>query len=136
MEAGKFNFLIVQGSDFIETIQFLEAPPDPLDPDTPGPPVDVTGWSARMQVRETPGPSGTIILDLGASEITIPSGTDGVFQIHVDEPTTKALTAAQFAKGAFYDFEAIDTPGVLGIAGAVYRLVEGRMKFKENVTVP
>jgi len=68
MSAGKFNFLIEQGADFIETITFLEAPVDPIsDPDTPGPPVDITGWDARMQVREDPGPGGTIILDLTVS---------------------------------------------------------------------
>lgn len=139
MAAGKHNFVIEQGADFIETIEFREAPVDPInDPETPGPPVDVTGWDARMQIREKPGPGGTIILDLTltAGDITIPSGTDGVFQVAVDAATTAGLTAAQFAKGAFYDFEAIDTPGVLGVAGAVYRLIEGRVKFSANVTVP
>ena len=141
MAAGKHNFLIEQGADFIPTVQFLTAPVDPDNaPETPGPPVDITGWDARMQVREGPNKAGgTIILDLtlGAGEIVIVApATDGTFQIVVDAATTAALTAAQFANGAFYDFEAIDTPGVLGIAGAVYRLLEGRVKFSENVTVP
>lgn len=139
MSAGKHNYTIEQGADFIETVEFHEAPVDPdNDPDTPGPPVDVTGWDARMQVRETPGPGGTVILDLTLTggEISIPNGVDGIFQIAVTDTVTAALTAAQFAEGAFYDFEAIDTPGELGIAGAVYRLIEGRVKFRENVTVP
>lgn len=140
MAAGKHNFLIEQGSDFIPTIQFLTPPPDPVTaPEVPGPPVDIAGWDARMQVREGPNKAGgTIILDLtlGAAEIAIVApSTDGTFQILVDAAATAALTAAQFADGAFYDFEAIDTPGVLGIAGAVYRLLEGRVKFSENVTV-
>jgi hypothetical protein len=140
MAAGKHNFLIEQGADFIPTIQFLTPPPDPVNaPETPGPPVDIVGWDARMQVREGPTKGGTIILDLtlGAAEIAIVApSTDGTFQVLVTAAVTAALTASQFANGAFYDFEAIDTPGVLGIAGAVYRLLEGRVKFSENVTIP
>jgi hypothetical protein len=140
MAAGKHNFLIEQGADFIQTIQFLTPPLDPKNaPDTPGPPVDITGWDARMQVRESPGPGGTIILDLdivgGEISILTPA-SDGTFQVAVTDTVTAALLASQFANGAFHDFEAIDTPGVLGIAGAVYRLLEGRVTFKENVTVP
>ncbi len=140
MAAGKHNFLIEQGADFIPTIQFLTPPPDPVNaPETPGPPVDIVGWDARMQVRQGPNKAGgTIILDLtlGAGEIAIVApSTDGTFQILVTDAVTAALTAAEFVNGAFYDFEAIDTPGVLGIAGAVYRLLEGRVKFSENVTV-
>jgi hypothetical protein len=140
MAAGKHNFLIEQGADFIPTIQFLTPPPDPVGaPETPGPPVDIVGWDARMQVREGPAKAGgTIILDLtlGAGEIAILSpSTDGTFQVLVTAAVTAALLETQFTNGAFYDFEAIDTPGVLGIAGAVYRLLEGRVKFSENVTV-
>lgn len=141
MSAGKHNFLIEQGADFIQTVQFLTPPVDPINaPDTPGPPVDITGWDARMQVREGPNKAGgTIILDLditgGEISILAPA-SNGTFQIAVDDATTAALLASQFAQGAFHDFEAIDTPGVLGIAGAVYRLIEGSVKFSENVTVP
>lgn len=141
MAAGKHNFLIEQGADFIQTIQFLTPPVDPINaPDTPGPPVDITGWDARMQVREGPDRAGgTIILDLdivGGEISLVTPETDGTFQVAVTAAVTAALTAAQFANGAFYDFEAIDTPGILGVAGAVYRLIEGTVKFSENVTVP
>ena len=141
MAAGRHNFLIEQGADFIPTIQFLTPPVDPVNaPEVPGPPVDITGWDARMQVREGPNKAGgTIILDLtlGAAEIVIVApASNGTFQVVVTAAVTAALLASQFASGAFYDFEAIDTPGVLGIAGGVYRLIEGRVTFSENVTVP
>jgi len=141
MAAGKHNFLIEQGADFIQTIQFLTPPLDPINaPDTPGPPVDITGWDARMQVRQGPDRAGgTIILDLsiGGGEISLVSPeTDGTFQVAVTAAVTAALLATEFTNGAFHDFEAIDTPGILGIAGAVYRLIEGSVKFSENVTVP
>lgn len=140
MSAGKHNFLIEQGASFIQTVQFLTPPVDPINaPDTPGPPVDITGWDARMDIRDGPTTTDTIILslDIVGGEISILSPpTDGTFQIAVTAAITAALTAAQFASGAFYDFEAIDTPGVLGIAGAVYRLIEGGVKFNENVTLP
>lgn len=140
MTAGKHNFVIEQGADFIQTVQFLEPPVDPVnDPDTPGPPVDITGWDARMDIREGPRTTDTLILglDITGGEISILTpASDGTFQIAVTAAVTAALTEAQFANGAFYDFEAIDTPGILGVAGAVYRLIEGQVKFKINVTLP
>ena len=140
MAAGRHNFLIEQGASFIQTVQFLSPPVDPVNaPDTPGPPIDITGWDARMDIREGPMTTDTLILglDITGGEISILTPpTDGIFQINVTAAVTAALTAAQFSPRAFYDFEAIDTPGVLGIVGAVYRLLEGGIKFNENVTLP
>lgn len=139
MAAGKHNYLIEQGADFIETIQYLSPPVDPdNDPETPGPPIDITGWDARMQIRESPGFGGTLIADLttGGGEITLLDAANGIFQVRIPEATTAAYTNAQFTPAAFYDFEAIDTPGSEGPAGAVYRLIQGRVKFDRNITVP
>lgn len=140
MAAGKHTYLIEQGADFIEVIEYLNPPVDPINaPLTPGPPIDITGWDARMQIREgSVPPGGTLIADLttGGGEITLPGPLLGQFQVRITTALTTLMTATQFASGAVYDFEAIDTPGSIGPAGAVYRLLQGGVKFSENVTLP
>ncbi len=130
MAAGKHNFKIEQGADFDPIIQYLNPPPDPdNDPDTPGAPIDITGFDARMKVR-TGSRTGVVFLDLtiGNGLIIILSTSLGQFQIQVDAATTDALTTAYFDGGAFYDFEIIDT------ASKVIRLIEGSVRFSLNVT--
>ncbi len=130
MAAGKHNFKIEQGADFDPIIQYLNPPPDPdNDPDTPGAPIDITGFDARMKVR-TGSRTGVVFLDLtiGNGLIIILSTSLGQFQIQVDAATTDALTTADFDGGAFYDFEIIDT------ASKVIRLIEGSVRFSLNVT--
>lgn len=130
MSAGKHNFRIEQGADFDPIIQFLNPPPNPdTDPDTPGDPIDITGFDARMKVR-TGSKTGTTFLDIDISGggIIILDALLGQFQIQVDAATTDAMTTSQFEGGAFYDFEIID------LASRVIRLIEGSVRFSENVT--
>jgi len=131
MAAGKHNFKIEQGADFDPIIQYLNPPPNPdTDPDTPGAPIDITGFTARMKVR-TGSKTGVIItgLDLVTpTGIIILNASLGQFQIQVDATTTDALTTADFLGGAFYDFEIVE------VGGKVIRLIEGTVSFSENVT--
>lgn len=129
MAAGKHNFKIEQGATFDPIIQYLEPPPDPDNaPNTPGDPIDITGYDARMKVR-TGSKTGTEFLDLTiGSGIVILDALLGKFQLDVDDATTDALTEANFVGGAFYDFEIIDT------ASKVIRLIEGTVSFSLNVT--
>jgi hypothetical protein len=131
MAAGKHNFTIEQGADFDPFITYRNPPVDPInDPDTPGAPIDITGFGARMQVR-TASKNGTIVLDLdiAGSEIVLTDPVNGQLQIQVPAATTAALTAAQFTPIAFYDLELID------LSGRVIRLLEGTVKFSAEVTV-
>jgi hypothetical protein len=129
MAAGKHTFNIEQGATFDPIIQYLNPAPDPdNDPDTPGPPIDITGYDARMKAR-TGSKTGPVFLDLTiGSGIIILSEALGQFQLDVDDTATAALTEADFDGGAFYDFEIIE-PG-----GKVIRLIEGSIKFSLNVT--
>ena len=130
MAAGKHNFTIEQGADFNPIITYRNPPPDENDPDTPGAPIDISGFDARMQVR-TGSKTGTIVLDMTIANllIVILDGPNGQFQFDVDAVATAALTAAEFSPVAVYDFEIID------LAGVVTRLLEGSVAFSENVTV-
>lgn len=130
MAAGKHNFTIQQGADFNPIITYRNPPPDPDDPDTPGAPIDITGFDARMQVR-TGSKTGTLVLDMNITNalIIILDALNGQFQFDVDAAATAALTSAEFSPSAFYDFEIIDTGGV------VIRLLEGNVLFSEEVTV-
>ncbi len=130
MAAGKHDFTIEQGADFNPIITYRNPPPDPNDPDTPGAPIDVSGFDARMQVR-TGSKTGTIVLDMTIANllIVILDGPNGQFQFDVDAVATAALTAAEFSPNAVYDFEIVD------LSGVVIRLLEGAVGFSENVTV-
>jgi hypothetical protein len=130
MAAGKHNFKIEQGATFDPIIQYLNPAPDPdNDPDTPGAPIDITGYDARMKAR-TGSKTGTVFLDLTIANtgIVILSEPLGQFQLAVDDTTTGSMVEADFEGGAFYDFEIIDT------AGKVIRLIEGTISFSVNVT--
>lgn len=130
MAAGKHDFKIEQGADFDPVIQYLNPPPDPDNaPDTPGTPIDITGFDARMKVR-TGSKTGVVFIDLdiAGGGIIILDAVNGKFQIQLDAAATDALTTADFQGGAFYDFEIVDT------AGRVIRLIEGTISFSLNVT--
>lgn len=132
MAAGKHTFKIEQGATFDPIIQYLNPAPNPdTDPDTPGAPIDITGFDARMKAR-TGSKTGAVFLDLTIANtgIVILSAVLGQFQLAVTDAVTAALTEADFDGGAFYDFEIIDT------AGKVIRLIEGSVKFSVNVTTP
>jgi hypothetical protein len=130
MAAGRHNFTIEQGADFNPIITYRDPPPDPNDPDTPGDPIDITGFTARMQVR-TGSKTGTVVLDMTTENglIVILNGPLGQFQFDVDAVATAALTAAEFSPLALYDFEIVD------LASVVIRLLEGAVAFSVNVTV-
>lgn len=131
MAAGKHTFTIEQGATFDPIIQYLNPAPNPdTDPDTPGDPIDITGYDARMKAR-TGSKTGAVFLDLTIANtgIVILSEVLGQFQLAVTDGVTAGLDEADFEGGAFYDFEIIDT------AGKVIRLIEGSIKFSTNVTV-
>lgn len=131
MAAGKHNFIIEQGSDFNPIITYRNPPADPdNDPDTPGAPINITGFTIRMQVR-TGSKTGTLVIDIntGGGGIVITDGPNGQFQLNVPAATTAALTASQFSPQAFYDLEIVD------LSGVVTRLLEGTVRLSEEVTV-
>jgi hypothetical protein len=89
-------------------------------------PVDLTGYTARMQVREKLKATDTI-LDLTTENhgITITIDSEKTtLTVYADAETTAGITVS---KGV-YDLELIDT------SGDVYRLMEGTVTVSKEVT--
>lgn len=125
MPAGRYSFTIEQGATTSFQLQYS---------DSDGNPVDLTGYHARMQIRETI-PSTVVIcnlsssldsdgtgLNLSGSSGTLPlaSGSIGVY--------ISAASSSNFDfDSAVYDIELVD-------GSEVVRLVQGRIKLDKEVT--
>ena len=126
MAAGKYSFVIEQGATTNFQINWTDAS---------GKPVDLTGYSARMQIRPTVESSeiicnlnstnfdacGTGIHLSGSNNITpLQSGSIGIY--------ISAASSSFFNFGeAYYDLEMVN-------GCDVYRLLEGKVKLSKNVT--
>ena len=120
MAAGKYSFIIEQGATFIRIFKYK---------DENGNPVDLNGYTVRMQIRE----------DYNSSIIrTFDNGGNGGFGLTTAEGAsekniiTLTITATQTAAFAFdqarYDIELVSG------AGVVTRLLQGKIKLSREVT--
>jgi hypothetical protein len=111
---GRINFLCPQGSTFNKTLTY----------EIQDVPVDLTGYSSRLQVRQTYYDTDTIVsLTSGSGGITL-GGSAGIIDISIDASTT-----SEFAPGNWvYDLE-IESSG-----GVVDRLIEGNFIVTPEVT--
>lgn len=125
MAAGKYSFVIEQGATTNFQINWADAS---------GSAIDLTGFTARMQLREAIQSETAILsltsnLQLDGTGINL-SGSNGVtplssgsIGIYISAYTSSLLTFNE----AFYDLE-------LEKAGEVTRLLEGKVKLSKNVT--
>jgi hypothetical protein len=90
-----------------------------------GEPVDLTGWSARLQVR-TAVTSPTVLVDLESPDEILLGGTDGTIWAGLTPTHTAALDPGVYR----YDLRLTD-----GGPTVVY-LIEGSLKVKDPVTRP
>lgn len=110
--AGKYNINAYQGATYSLSLTW----------ELGGTAVDLTGYSAAMQVRESVN-SATAILDLSsASEITL-GGTAGTIAIEVPASTMGSATPGRY----LYDLE-------LDSGSTVTRLLEGAFQILPEVT--
>ncbi len=125
MAAGKYSFIIEQGATTNLNIQWT---------DSSGSTVDLTGYSARMQIR--PGieasdvyislssslsPDGTGLNLSGSNGVTpVESGSIGLY---ISAYSSSLLNFTE----AYYDLEMVS-------GREVTRLLEGRVKLSKNVT--
>ena len=86
-------------------------------------PVDVTGYSARMQVRQTHTSSDTLVSLTNGSGITL-GGTAGTIDILISAATTAGFTPNAYV----YDLELVSANGT------VTRMVEGLFTVTPEVT--
>lgn len=114
MRPGKYNFVCPQGTTFAKQLSYL------ID----SVPVDLTGYTARMQVREKPS-SPVKILDLntqnGGIELGGPSGS---ISINVSASTTESIVPKTYV----YDLEIVSSENF------VIRLIEGQFIVSPEVT--
>ncbi len=115
MTAGVYDIVILQGADFSLSLVWK---------DSSGNVIDITGYDARMDIRETKE-SDTIIktLSVTGGEITI-TGASG----QIDLALTAAVTDAFDFDDAVYDLE------IISASGTVTRLMEGEVSLNREVT--
>lgn len=135
MTAVKKDLYIEQGSTF--RLVFVWAAASPSDPTVAGPPRNLAGWSAHMQIRknqqsptivDASTDNGKIVLGyvpVGVDEPPAdPVPSNGRIAVILPDEDTDLLTV----KSAFYDLE-ITSP-----QGDVYRLLEGGVTISPNIT--
>lgn len=122
MSAGKYSFIIEQGS----TLDFSIIYADSL-----GIPIDLHNYNARMQIRSTPG-SPTAIASLSSSLNTDGTGLNmvnavsGAIGIYIASCTSSLFTFDE----ASYDLDIISGSA----CPVVYRILEGKVKLSKEVT--
>ena len=125
MAAGKYSFVIEQGATFQRELIYQ---------DSLGSPIDLTDYSAKMQIRPAPG-SSTLFLTLSSSLNGDGTGlnllglygtnplTSGSIGIVISAASSSALTFDEAA----YDLE-------LYSGSFVNRIIEGKVKLSKEVT--
>jgi hypothetical protein len=112
--ANLYNVTIDQGSDWYLTVTYK-------NPN--GTPINLTGYTAALQLRSLPeSPSAVLSLSTG-SGITI-TGATGVVDIHATATQTRAIDEGTY----YYDLE-ITSPATI-----VTRLIQGQAVVSPEVT--
>lgn len=114
--AGQYNIVADQGATFTRTVTWLDANSQP---------VDLTGYSARMQVRQRYVSTSTVLslTSTPAAGITLGT-TNGQITIQVSATSTAAVAAGEYR----YDLELVSGSGV------VTRLLMGSFTVRAEVT--
>jgi hypothetical protein len=110
---GQYDILAPQGATFDEIFTYKVG----------GTPVDLNGYTARMQVRRTPSSDIVILSLVSPAGITL-GGNTGQISVNVS-----ATTMAQIKAGKYrYDLELVSSNGT------VTRLLEGVFLVTAEVT--
>lgn len=115
MAAANYNFTIEQGVTHVKVITYADADNNPIN---------ITGYSARMQMRPTIG-SVVKYLDLTSSPAVGIAINGPLGQITV---TISAATSSTVPTDGVYDLEIVDG------SGAVTRLLQGTITVSPEVT--
>lgn len=125
MRAGTYNFTCEQGSTFTRLIE-LEEPDLVADPTgNTFAPIDINGYSARMQVRRTiDSASYLVYLTTENGGLTInPADADNQIVISMADEVTASISTS-----GVYDLE-IESP-----EGVVSRILQGVFTLSPEVT--
>jgi hypothetical protein len=129
MAAGRYSFVVEQGS----TINFEIAYKD-----SNGDPIDLTGYQARMQLRPSPG-SDSLYLSLSSSILSDGTGLNLSGSDGLKPPTSgtigifiSAVSSSQLDFGeAYYDLEISSTTNGYPV---VTRILEGKVQLSKEIT--
>jgi hypothetical protein len=114
MAATTYDILIEQGATFSQLVTYKDN----------GVAVNLTGYTARMQVRATLESASTLVeLTTANSRIAL-GGTAGTITLTISATDTAALTAGR----GVYDLELVSGSGI------VTRLLQGVATISRNVT--
>jgi FlaG/FlaF family flagellin (archaellin) len=114
MSAGKLDFLIEQNATFTKVLTYYSNTKIP---------VDLTGYSAHLQVKDV---YGTLLLDLSTlNGLIVLGGTAGTISLTVPAVITSTLTFTNSP----YDLT------LTGSDGTVVRLLEGSFSVSPGQTV-
>jgi hypothetical protein len=117
MKPATLNITIYQGSTFSQVFQWKSG-----DPSVP---VNLTGYKARMQIREkVDSPNYIVNLTTENGGIIFRDAVNGIFSVEMSD----TVTAAMNFKHAVYDIEFV-SPG-----GIVTRLFGGNVALSPEVT--
>jgi len=111
--ASIYNGIIDQGATWTVNIVYY---------DYNNVPVDLTGYSARMQLRSKYDSSAVLTLSTATGEIVI-TGPTGQIAITASATQTQAIASGIYV----YDLE-------LTSGAEITRLIQGQMTVRENVT--
>ena len=113
MTPGRLNFVCPQGSTFRRTLTYkIETTP-----------VNLTGYSARLQVRENHDSTDYIVFLTNGNGITL-GGSAGTIDILIPDSTTTNFITGDHV----YDLEVESSSGITD------RLIEGRFNVTPEVT--
>lgn len=122
------NIHIAQGTDYTFQITWLE------DDE----PVDLSGWSGIMQIRQTP-PSTTVLLSADTNDGRLTLSSEGVVEANFSAADTSAISipfdapiriieGVSYLEIGVYDIELTDPDDV------VMRLVQGKVYLSAEVS--
>lgn len=114
MTAANNNFVIDQGADWFVTFVYK---------DSAGTAINLTGYSAALQVRDTYADATTVLSLTSTSGITITPLT-GTLAVRATAAQTGAIDAGPYV----YDLE------ITSAGGIVTRLVQGKISVSPQVT--
>lgn len=114
MPAGSYDITIEQGATYDTTFTWTNSA---------GSAVNLTGYTARLQIRESVDAASTLVSLTSSSGITL-GGVAGTVQVTISATATAALTPGR----AVYDLELVSGGGV------VTRLLEGAVRITPEVT--
>lgn len=122
MPAGKYHFNAANES-YVEQGASFDAVVTWFDGDDP---IDLTGWTARMQVRQAiTSPTTLAELTTENGKLTL-GGALGTVTLAVDADETETY---EWTNPAYYDLELEETA-----TGRVVRLIEGTIELDPEVT--